>query len=265
MEKDSLKDIEYKILNPGGNKTAIVIGNQYNAKERKIINDSILEKHLDVEQVGFISTTENKLEMAGGEFCMNATRCAIWEYLNGESGNISIQVSGNKALITGGITESGEVYANIEIDKESKDILEKSENFNFVKLDGILHAVIDEEHSIQYIKKLKENEAQTKEELKEVMKEFKTEEKAVGIILLEEYNREIKINPIIWVKPVDTLYYETACGSGSLATAIYKNIENGETKFKILQPSGYYIKIELKKEEQYIKSATVFGKVFEEK
>lgn len=45
---------------------------------------------------------ERKLEMAGGEFCVNATRCAIWKYLNKTTGNILMQVSGCKELIEGG-------------------------------------------------------------------------------------------------------------------------------------------------------------------
>ncbi len=94
--------------------------------------------------------------------------------------------------------------------------------------------------------------------------ELITEEKAVGIILLENENGKIKINPIIWVKTVDTLYYETACGSGSLATAIYKKYAEGIEKIDILQPSGYSININLKMQNDYIKEAVVQGKVLEE-
>lgn len=68
------KSLNYKILNPGGNKTAIVIGNEYSNEDKKKINDKILEENSDVEQVGFISKKENKLEMAGGEFCMNRSK-----------------------------------------------------------------------------------------------------------------------------------------------------------------------------------------------
>lgn len=39
-----------------------------------------MEKYVTVEQVGFLSNKTNRLEMAGGEFCMNATRCAVYEY-----------------------------------------------------------------------------------------------------------------------------------------------------------------------------------------
>lgn len=64
-------EINYKILNPGGNKTAIVIGNKYSTKEKKQINDEILKENVDIEQVGFISKQGNRLDMAGGEFCIN--------------------------------------------------------------------------------------------------------------------------------------------------------------------------------------------------
>ena len=60
-----MKEYKYKILNPGGNKTALVFGNEYNAEEKKIINNEILKNNKDVEQVGFISLTKQNLEMAG--------------------------------------------------------------------------------------------------------------------------------------------------------------------------------------------------------
>ena len=117
------ENIKYKIFNPGGNKTAIVIGNEYNDKEIKQINDKILKENLDVEQVGFIDIKKNKLEMAGGEFCVNATRCAIWEYLKGKKGEIELKVSGCNEKIRGGITEQKDVYVDIPINKEMSDII----------------------------------------------------------------------------------------------------------------------------------------------
>lgn len=113
MEKS--KNINYRILNPGGNKTAIVIGNQYSNEEKQQINDKILKENLDVEQVGFIDTNENKLEMAGGEFCINATRCAIWNYLEGKQGEIEVKVSGVSDKIIGGITKQKDVYVDMKI------------------------------------------------------------------------------------------------------------------------------------------------------
>lgn len=248
-------EIYYKILNPGGNKTAIVIGNQYNNKEKRIINKTILTDNSDVEQVGFISTKENRLEMAGGEFCVNATRCAIWQYLKGKQGEIELNVSGYADKIRGGITKQKDVYVNMQIKKKMMDIIEKSGKFNIVKLDGISLAVVDEESSKTYIKELKKDEEKAKTKLKEIMKNFNASENALGIILLEKENAKTKINPIIWVKTIDTLYYETACESGSLATAIYKSYIEKIENLEVLQPSGYSININLSKDKEYIQSA----------
>ena len=249
------------ILNPGGNKTALVIGDKYSDNQKSQINAKILKENPDVEQVGFIDTKENKLEMAGGEFCVNATRCAIWHYLNGQEGKIKLEVSGYKSKIIGGITKGKDVYVNMKINKKIDSIIDIKEIFNLVKLDGILLAVVNENDSVNLIKNLRKNENKSKSELKELMKNFDTEEKAVGIILLEKENEKTKINPIIWVKTVDTLYYETACGSGSLATAIYKRYAEGIENIDVMQPSGYSININLKMQNDYIKEAIVLGKV----
>ena len=96
------------------------------------------------------------------------------------------------------------------------------------------------------------------------MQTFETSEKALGIILLEKEKSKTKINPIIWVKTIDTLYYETACGSGSLATAIYKNYIEGIENLEIMQPSGYSININLNQKQEYIENAIITGKVIEE-
>lgn len=265
-ERNILKcdEINYKILNPGGNKTGIVIGNNYSMNERKLINDYILKKDKDVEQVGFISRKEKKLEMAGGEFCANATRCAIWEYLQGEESEINIEVSGCKEKVIGGINNDKEVYVNLEINKNISDILDKDNIYNFVKLDGIFFAIINEENSEKYIAELKENEEKTKNKFRKIMNEFQVEESAVGIILLEKQGNELKINPIIWVKSIDTLYYETACGSGSIATAIYKKYICNQDVSNIVQPSGKILKIKLEQEKEKIKKVTLIGKVEEE-
>ena len=95
------------------------------------------------------------------------------------------------------------------------------------------------------------------------MKKIKTKENAIGIILLEKLNYKIKINPIVWVKTVDTLYYETACGSGSLATAIYTSYIEKENTFEIIQPSNYSIFVELNIEKEIIKNAKLLGKIVE--
>lgn len=175
-----MKYFKYKILNPGGNKTALVIGNNYLENEKKLINDYILRENKDVEQVGFISNIENKLEMAGGEFCVNATRCAIWEYLENKENRIKINVSSDKNKIDGWIDKQKNVYVKLKINKEKTKIINKEENFTFVNLDGILLTILDEDNSKEFIQKIKSDEEKTKDELKKIMKRFKTKQNAIG-------------------------------------------------------------------------------------
>ena len=62
----------------------------------KKINDFIMKKHKNVEQVGFININGIKeLQMAGGEFCENATRSAAYSYLNGKQGKRNNRNSSN--------------------------------------------------------------------------------------------------------------------------------------------------------------------------
>ena len=258
------KEFKYKILNPGGNKTALVLEDCYSKDERKLINDFILKENLEVEQVGFISSKEKKLEMAGGEFCVNATRCAIYEYLKQKQGTINLKVSGAKENIEGGI-EKENVYAKMKINKSINDLIKTEGIYNYVELDGILQIVVSEEDSKAFIEKLKIDEEKTKNELKEIMKKVDTLQKAIGIILLEKASDKTKIYPIVWVKTVDTLYYETACGSGSLATAIYKSTIENKTNFEIEQPSGYSIEIDLKIDGEIVEEGKISGKVIDEK
>lgn len=262
---DMIGEVEYKVLNPGGNKTALVIGNDYTDAQKRLINKMIMEKHSQVEQVGFLSNKSKRLEMAGGEFCMNATRCAIWEYLNGKEGEVQITVSGTDKEILGKVLNNKKVEAQLEIDKKIEDLVEVRNNFTCIKIDGILIAVLNEENSKDYTQKLKENEEKTKEEIKQVMiKELDSKDKAIGVMLLEKESGKIKINPIVWVKEIDTVFYETACGSGSLGTAIYNYLNNKVNKIEIIQPSGYSINIELIGNEEYIEKAIISGVVEEE-
>ena len=264
VESLKIMNIDYKILNPGGNKTAIVIGNEYSKREKKQINDKILKENLDVEQVGFISEKEKRLEMARGEFCVNATRCAIWEYLNGQDGVIQLNVSGCSNKILGGITKQKDVYVNILINKKISDMIEENHKFFIIKLDGIVLAVVDEENSKHDIEELKKDEDKIKMKWREIMRTFDMTEKALGVILLEKEKGKTKIHPIIWVKTIDTLYYETACGSGSLATAIYKNYIEGIGCLEVLQPSGNSINVRLNKKQECIQNVIISGKVMEE-
>ena len=95
-------DVSYMIYNPAGNITALVIGDEYNLEQRRLINSKIMEKETKVEQVGFLSKKDRKLTMAGGEFCGNATRCATVYYIKKQE-SMELEINNNK--IKAGINE----------------------------------------------------------------------------------------------------------------------------------------------------------------
>ena len=261
----SIGEIKYNILNPGGNKTALIKGCEYTNNQKKLINKMIMDKYSQVEQVGFLSNIINRLEMAGGEFCMNATRCAIYEYSKENKEKVELSVSGTNKKLIGRKLNDNKVEVKLDIGKNIEDLIETKNDFTCVKIDGILIAILDEEKSKKYIQKLRENEETTKNELKQLMiTEIASEEKAIGIMLLEKESGKIKINPIVWVKEIDTIFYETACGSGSLGIAIYNYLKNKDKKIELIQPSGYSINIELEGNKNYIKNAIISGIIEEE-
>ena len=110
----SLMEIEYKVYNPAGNITALVIGDKYNVEERKLINNAIMKKEPKVEQVGFLAKEKCKLTMAGGEFCGNATRCAVMYYMT-EKNSISIEM--NNQNLKAGLDKTKNIWCEIPIDK----------------------------------------------------------------------------------------------------------------------------------------------------
>ena len=76
----SNEPIRYSILDPSGNITALV-ESAVGADARAAVAAELMRRHPEVEQVGFVRRTEPgdpvraELNMAGGEFCGNASLC----------------------------------------------------------------------------------------------------------------------------------------------------------------------------------------------
>lgn len=214
----SIEKIEYKILNPGGNKTALVKRTNFTDKQKYLINRLIMEKYLDVEQVGFLSNEANRLEMAGGEFCINATRCAVYEYSKGNKDNIEISVSGMNKNLIGRVLSDNKVEIKLDISKNIDELIEVQNDFTLVKMDGILIVIFDEEQSKEYIRKLKENEELTKKEMKEFMA-IKIPTKTIyPILILKEiflFSKN-KISKGITITPAEIL--------GALIAPLFKTV-----------------------------------------
>jgi diaminopimelate epimerase len=201
----------YKIYSPCGNITALVEG-MYEDKKR--INNEIQKACPEVEQVGFIG--DKMVEMAGGEFCGNASRSAIYYWLNGKPGELKMKCSGCSDVLTGGIDKNNDVYL--------KGIKIRSIIDNKVEMDGITFFIVP-----------------NCENRKEIADKIINENKdycCVGVI----FYTENEITPVVWVRDVNTTYWENSCASGSMAFAAWR----GDGEYKIIQPSQDFFKVNVK-------------------
>ncbi len=244
--KEQVKEVSmmypFSIVRPGGNDTCLIETTvNLSDQDRKLFNDRIMGSYPNVEQVGFISLSSpvQRLTMAGSEFCGNATRSTAYQALNGRPGEILISVSGISTLLKAGVTGTREAFAQMPIIQDPSRIKRDGNNF-IVPLEGI----------VQYIdfdqKKL---EGRTPDEIKRMAK-AQMEKKgllnnpAVGIMYARETEKGWTIIPIVWVKSIDTLFYETACGSGTVALAQALAFRNKQsiTDLSVIQPTGSAIK-----------------------
>ena len=186
--------------------------------------------------MGFINKDKNKpkLTMAGGEFCINATRSAINYYLDNKYGKIKIKIPNLHSIIEGGIDKNGETWILLNTFKKYKEVFSKIVNkeVTIIEFKGIIHVIVKDD----IIKNKSEKEI--KKIAFSILEELNlTKYKAAGVIFKNYKNRITSITPVVYVKKIKTLFLETACGSGSAAIAMYnyfKFVSNCRIQF---QPS----------------------------
>lgn len=247
----------YSIYRPSGNDTALVYGLVKDNSLKKKINDAIQHKHSNVEQVGFVEKVDNEyyLEMAGGEFCGNATRSTIHYFLQGKSGNLAVNASGAKNKLNGGIMPDGKVWVEMPINHDLNKIFVK-DGYTVVEMEGISHVIAEN------------NQSDSSEALKSkalaILKSLGLDISvpASGVMFTTKTQNGFKIDPVVWVKNLETLYYETACGSGTTALGLYESKkQNKSLSIDITQPSGMDITIKIDKSENAFLNASIFGNV----
>jgi len=251
--------ISYLIFVPGGNGTALVEKLGYTPEVRKQINDRIMADNGDVvEQVGFVEKGATpELKMAGGEFCGNATRSAAFYYLEGKPGQMKIKV--NDAFVNAGVYENGDAWCEIPLYYGNDVVVQLDEGIHKVKMNGMTTLVVNEDAAKRYL----EDRQNLKTHGMNFIHHYHLEScEAVGVMFLEKIDSVLKINPIVWVRSIDTLFYETACGSGTTATVMVESyLKQSDCSMDILQPSGHKITAQIKYDAGQITNARIAGVV----
>lgn len=252
----------YSILQPGGNNTMLIKGIP-EKKLRKSINDTAMKQYSKIEQVGFYTyspfSKSGRLEMAGGEFCGNALRSLACILLRGKKGEIPFQVSGVNRLLRAGVKNKDIAYAEMPIKETPFCISKLTDNLWQIDLEGISHLIKPS------VRKLGEKNAKIL--AKKILKKtgLQKSKPAAGVIFVQkaESDNRLCIEPVVWVRDIQTFFYETACASGTAAVGIWKSfqVKNPDVSIFVRQPSGCIIKANIKKNKTKLISVFIEGTV----
>lgn len=258
--KSSKAVYPFVIMRPGGNETALITGIIQDESKRRDINDAIMNCYPNVEQVGFINTdpAAPELMMAGGEFCGNATRSTAWLALDGKPGEVAISVSGVKNRLRAGITQDGEAFAQMPIYQDIAKVIKDGDN-RIVEMEGITQYI---NFNSEEIEGLAQNEMKQKA-MTLIRAKNLDRFPAAGIMYSKKEGNSWRITPIVYVKAVDTLYAETACGSGTTALGLVLALQNGGSinDLPVVQPTGLPIKVSVEFDGTTFRYAQISGPV----
>lgn len=269
--------LEFTKVSPSGNMTILIWSDVLREEHAKIANILMdCTYHLGAEQVGYVEKSQNSkaiahLQMMGGEFCGNATRSLAFMLVERKFPNVIIENNLAKFYLTvSGVEEPLEVEVECDSNENpisakvqmpiynSIDSVCKKDNMDLVSLEGISHIIVDNNKTSFCKESYKDDFIEFRDNL-----DLKDKE-AVGVMwkTIEEDN-SISMEPIVWVKETDSYYYETSCGSGTvaLALAIAKENNTAYQEFKIYQPSGKYILAIVERDDKKFLNAYIKGSV----
>jgi len=231
--------------------------------------------HIGGEQVGYIRLQGiPRLDMMGGEFCLNATRAfaTLLDDLNqlkeietqsesqeDPSSRVSIghvEVSGADSPVAVRVTRRKRALPFAEACLHFTDLPAPQElpgGLCLVRVPGISHLIQSSDFPLKdqladFCMAQRKKLALEKEEavghlwLSQMENCVNSAETETGCVSLQ-------LNPIVWVRDTATLCSESACGSGTLACALAEHAKSGATCFSILQPSGTPLMVRMEKVE----------------
>ena len=222
-------EICYSILDPTGNITALVESPVERAQYQTAAA-VIMRLHPEVEQVGFLLPIGMDglpaLQMAGGEFCGNATMCAAALLrLRGLSGDrVSLHVSGAAQPLEVCLHQTGDGAFSAELQMpQAREITEREFAFEnlrgtlpLVCMEGISHIVIE---SGSAFFKLLDNRPQAEQAVRSFCAKLGAD--GLGLLFLEGEGSERRMTPLVFIPGSNTVFWENSCASGSAAIGMY--------------------------------------------
>ncbi|MGN1413808.1 MAG: hypothetical protein ACI4WY_06145 [Anaerovoracaceae bacterium] len=245
------KKLDIQIADPSGNITIFVRTPVERKYYQQVAGQLLAEEDYGAEQVAFIlpgslssqnpsaGGIDGSMEMCGLEFCGNASRAfgLMLASEAGETGYVTkrIRVSGCDAPLT---VELDMETSRAKIRMPDPLSCEVQGDRTVVDLGGILHIIVE----------APKTEGSSTEELQAEMERtfgkirsdiYRTmDPPALGVMFWD--SAEKKLIPVVYVKDVETVYFEGSCGSGTTACAAAFSMgkPDGTYSWSIPQPAG---------------------------
>lgn len=262
-EQEQLRTLKRAaIAYPSGNTTAVVFDQLFDG-DRKQLNAQVMRAwqgqspaQPEIEQCCFVTLPRSqealaRVEMFGSEFCGNAARSAAWLIAKGEDYSGLIEVSGVERPLSFSVKD-GEVAVEMPLPEDGELVRTVAEGV-LVQLDGIAQLVVTEPKDGQTPRQLLTSLLQSNE--------YKlTAQPAVGVSYYRQSSEKAEF--CVWVKEVDTIFDETACGSGTCAIGAALAARTKQpVKLKVVQPSGESIRTEAEYADGTVTKSYISGKV----
>lgn len=255
------------ITRPGGNDTAIVF-DPIPREQQGDLSLRIQKTYPGIEQVMFVETGKVEAvhgQMAGGEFCGNATRSLGYLLRDGKDGVQTLEVSGADQPVN--VVVSGQnARTSVPIKPDFSAIQKNVETGEYiVEMQGISFLVTTPDQITgRQVLVLQDEEEKKARAVKILNETGLAKQPASGLLIADKINDAVyKLSPYIFVRDTQSMYYETGCGSGSAAVGAIAAMESGKSvhDLQVIQPSGMTLSVTVERDDRTFGKAYVDGSV----
>lgn len=246
---------EIIVADPAKNITIMVLNRVENRVEaaRFLLADAAL----GAEQVGFVVPPKDlqgiwRLEMMGGEFCGNAARSfgLLVARMQGLQGNqtVTIGMSGMKEPLPVKVDlEQGTAAVRIPRPLAQTSLDLDGQSLPVYHFDGITHVIAPDLPPGKLL-------------FYDIRNRLEGAPDALGVMFYDTHSRIMR--PAVYVYATDSLVFESSCGSGSAALAVWETRDRveGEVRCEVVQPGGI-IEVRVCKRQDVITDISIGGLV----
>ena len=252
--------LHYYMIDPTKNITALA-ETPVPPASRPFAAARIMAEEPDCEQVGFVyrnAAGEPCLDMAGGEFCGNASMsaaallCAKAGMAAGERRQVTLHVSGAPERVCVAVTvqEEGVFACTVKlpppeaVTEVSLPVCGKTVRLPVVYLPGIAHIMVTKDEL---------DAAAAQRSVRGWCKTLGTA--GLGVMLFDPAFRTLR--PLVYVPGSDTLFWESSCASGTGALGAYLAKTGGKPADLTVNEPGGTLRVQASPEGEILLSGLV--------